>query len=104
MYGVKNNLNLKTGDNSVIISLTVIPNSNKNKLYVDPDSGEIICEVKAKPIKGNANKNVIKMLSKRFNIASANIDIVKGLKTRDKIIVIKNRSKDEIIKILLGES
>jgi len=37
-----------------------------------------------------ANIELIKLLGKRFNISSNDINIIKGLKSRNKIIEIKN--------------
>ncbi len=46
--------------------------------------------VKALPEKGRANKALIKILSNYFKTAKSNIQILKGYKSRKKIVQIKN--------------
>lgn len=45
--------------------------------------------VKAKPIKGEANKALVTVLSKFFAVPKSQINIVSGLISRNKIIEIK---------------
>ncbi|CAD6368370.1 conserved hypothetical protein, DUF167 [metagenome] len=61
---------------------------NKNFLTIQED--QITIGIKSKPIKGEANKEIIKTLSKHFKVSSSKIQIKSGHKSREKIIQIQN--------------
>ena len=61
-----------------------------NKDYLTIKDDQIIVGIKSKPIKGEANKEIIKKLSKHFQISSSKIQIKKGHKSSEKIIQIQN--------------
>ena len=49
---------------------------------------EISIGVKSKPIKGEANKEIIKKIAKHFKISTALVQIKSGYKSSEKIIEI----------------
>ena len=59
---------------------------NKDYLKIQDDHIEI--GVMAKPVKGEANLEIIKKIAKHFGISKANVRIVAGEKSRDKMIEI----------------
>lgn len=59
-----------------------------NKDSIEVDGNEITIGVKSKPVDGQANKEIIKKLAKHFGVASANVAIRSGHRSRDKIIEI----------------
>jgi len=61
---------------------------NKNFLEISDDN--ITIGVMSKPIKGRANLEIIKKLSKHFDIPSKNIRIKSGHKSNKKIVEILN--------------
>lgn len=62
-------------------------NCKKNKIKViPPDSIE--ARIKSVPRKGKANKELIEVLADHFNVRKSNIHIIKGLRNRNKIILI----------------
>ena len=63
---------------------------NKDYLKIQDDHIEI--GVMAKPVKGEANLEVIKKIAKHFGISKSNVRIVAGEKSRDKIIEIIHSS------------
>ena len=56
------------------------------KDFLKVEGNQITIGVKSKPIKGQANKEIIKKLSKYFEISSSCITIKKGQKTQKKIV------------------
>lgn len=50
------------------------------------DENHFIVSVKERPIKGLANKALIKALANYFKIGVSNINIISGFKSRQKII------------------
>ena len=59
-----------------------------NKDFVDVNNNAITVGIKSKPIDGEANKEIIKKLSKHFGVSSANVRIRSGHKSKDKIVEI----------------
>lgn len=57
---------------------------HKNHIKIIGDHIEI--GIMAKPVKGEANLEIIKKISKHFGIPKSNIRIVSGEKSRDKIV------------------
>jgi uncharacterized protein len=69
------------------ISVTVKPNSRLDKIEKTENGYNI--HVRAAPIENKANIAVIKLLSKYFDIPKSRIAIISGLKSKRKIIEIK---------------
>lgn len=59
-----------------------------NKDSIEVKGNEITIGVKAKPVDGQANKEIIKKLAKHFGVSSANVAIRSGHRSRDKIVEI----------------
>ncbi len=71
----------------MLIKVKVFPNSKKEEIIKkSEDSFEI--KVKAKPIKGEANREVVRILSSYFNILESKVRLIKGFKERNKIFKI----------------
>ena len=76
--------------------MRVKPSSRENKLILNSD-GSFSLKVKPQPTRGKANKEVIKWLSQSLNIPQNTITIVKGLRSREKIIDISGVELKKII-------
>lgn len=77
----------------MIINVSVVPWSKQEKIDIQKDLmwNEIYkIWLKAKPIDGEANKNLIQILSVYFNVAKKDIIILKWENWRLKTIEIKN--------------
>jgi len=59
-----------------------------NKDSITVNGNEITIGIKSKPVDGQANKEIIKKMAKHFGVASGNVTIRSGHKSRDKIIEI----------------
>ncbi len=60
-----------------------------NQEFLEISGNQITIGVKSKPIKGEANKEVIKKLAKHFGVSSMKILIKSGHTTKNKIIEIQ---------------
>jgi hypothetical protein len=70
-----------------IWNVHVKPNSSVLRVEVfPPDLIEV--KLKAPPKKGKANKELIEVLADYFNVKKTDVQIIRGLKSRDKIISI----------------
>ncbi len=87
---------------SVVIKLHVLPCSKKTIFPVRFNKWRECFEIKVKSEAkdGKANSEVLSELSKYFNISINRIDIKSGEKNRDKTILIKDISIDEVRKKL----
>lgn len=74
------------------------PNSSKNLVKISEELIEVFVNEPAD--KGKANKAIIKSLSKILDISSSSIIIIKGFKSQDKLIIIKNVNKNYILEKL----
>ena len=57
-----------------------------HKDFVKVNNAEITIGIKAKPEKGEANKEIIKKLSKYFDVNKSKVKIIAGEKSRKKLV------------------
>ncbi|AJF62465.1 MAG: hypothetical protein QT11_C0001G0316 [archaeon GW2011_AR20] len=68
------------------VNVRVIPNSKKEDIVIDGEKLKI--HLKAKAINNEANKSLIELLSEHYNKRKSEIKIVRGLKSRNKVVKI----------------
>ena len=61
-----------------------------NKEFLNIKENQITIGIKSKPIKGEANKEIIKKLAKHFGISTSLVQIKDGHKSKEKIIQIQH--------------
>jgi uncharacterized protein (TIGR00251 family) len=59
-----------------------------HKDFILVNNDEISVGIKSKPEKGEANRELIKKLSKHFNVSQSQVKITSGEKSRKKLIQI----------------
>ena len=59
-----------------------------SKDFLEVNDDQINIGIKSKPIKGEANKEIIKKIAKYFSMSTGMIQIKSGHKTKEKIIKI----------------
>jgi len=69
-------------------SIRVIPRAKQNKVV--EEEGRVKVYLTAPPVEGRANQALIEVLAAHFQVRKGDIRIVKGEKSRDKIIQIGN--------------
>lgn len=72
------------------IRVRVTPNASKQRIIEADNLLKVY--VSAPPDKGKANKRLIKILSKYFKVKKSDLNIVRGEKSRDKVLEV---NKDE---------
>jgi len=77
----------------------VQPKGRKNSL-VKVENGRLKIKVTQPPEGGKANKAVLKILSKELKIPVSSFEIIKGINSRIKVILINHQNIDEIEKKL----
>jgi uncharacterized protein (TIGR00251 family) len=73
----------------VRIRVRVTPNARQPSVVV-VDEGELEVKVDAKATGGLANKRLVEILSEHFNVSKSRISIVRGIRSRDKVIEISS--------------
>ena len=69
----------------MVMGVKVVPGSKKEKIEVGPN-GSLIARITARPIEGEANKMLTKKLAKLLGIASSNCTVIKGVKSKEKVV------------------
>lgn len=72
------------------ISVKVITGANKRRI-VQMNVNEIKVYVKAQPVKGKANEEVIDLIAKHFNVRRGDVEIIRGERSRNKVIHISGK-------------
>lgn len=79
----------------VLFWVKVHPRAGRDRL-VGIVAGKLKAEVSAPPVKGKANRGLIKLLSGLFNIPGSSVEIVRGENKSAKLIRIRGISATEI--------
>ena len=81
------------------MTVHVKPLRNETKLLCEPD-GTLTIHVAAPPLKGKANREIVRWLSKRLRISSSNVQLVAGTHSNVKVIEITGMTEAEIVAAL----
>ncbi len=91
-------------ERTIFLKIKVKTNSKVQKIsYNQVIDSWISINLKSKPVKNKANKELIKLLSKKLNVATTQVQIIAGLKNTNKTIKIsfyEDMSKPQIIEKL----
>ena len=78
----------------MLLHIKVNPGSNEESLTKRGNT--IIVKLKQKAEKGKANLALLRLLSKQFSTPIKDIRIVRGIKSRNKVVVVGNENKDDL--------
>ena len=68
----------------MLINVRVVPNAKKELLIKNEASYKAYLNAPA--IEGKANKALVRLLARFLDISKSKIEIIKGLKSRDKVV------------------
>lgn len=63
-----------------------------HKDFIEVNGDQIEIGVMSKPIKGEANSEIIKKIAKKLGVSKSNVKIVSGEKSRNKVVAITTDS------------
>lgn len=86
----------------MILPVRIQPRASKDEI-VGEYNGALKIKLTSPPVEGEANRRCIEFLSKRFKIAKSRLEIIKGEKSKDKLIKIIGLEKEDVLKILHNE-
>ena len=72
----------------MILEIKVVPGAKKNLLK--EEAGGVKVYLTAPPVDGKANEALVDFLAEHYGIRSSRIEIIKGLKSRNKVINIRD--------------
>jgi uncharacterized protein len=75
----------------LVMRLHVLPRAKRCEI-AGTHNGALKVKVTAPPVDDAANRSIIEFLSKEFGLSKSSLQILTGLKSRDKIIQIKGLS------------
>ncbi len=84
----------------ITLKIYLQPKASKNEI-VGPYRDGIKVRVTAAPVKGKANEVLLQFLAKEFGVTPSSVEIVRGHRSREKIIRI-SASLDRELKALQG--
>jgi uncharacterized protein (TIGR00251 family) len=88
-------MKLSETKDGTVVEVFVKPSSQRFEIAVEDD--EIVIRCTEKPVKGRVNRELVKELSKLFH---ARVELVSGLTSRQKQLLIEGIKKSEIEHLL----
>lgn len=73
----------------ILVDVKVIPRSSRNEVAGVTD-GTLRIKLAAPPVDGEANRELIEFLAERFGVRKSDIEIVRGLSSRNKTVRIRS--------------
>ena len=96
-------INIQENSGSVTLEVRVIPRSSKSEI-VGEYNGAMKVKLSAPPVDGAANEELIRVLSKEFEISRSAIEIVSGHTSKSKRVRIADVNPDRIADVLKAKS
>lgn|SRR5574344_1762131 len=79
----------KIQDDSIIVNVKLIPNSSINKI-IEISEDSIKIKLQAPPVDFKANLELEKFIAKFLNIPKSSVKLLKGEKSKNKVLKISN--------------
>ncbi len=86
----------------VTLTVKVVPNSSRNSIDID-SGGRIIVRLKASPVEGKANKELVKFLAKRLGKPQSAVTIIQGKSSKEKILLVQGTDKESVLEKIKPE-
>lgn len=80
--------------NELIIHIKVEPRSSRSGITGFYGKG-LKVKLTSPPVEGKANKELIKLLAKKFGIRKKDVEIIKGEKSKNKIVKLHGLPRDK---------
>lgn len=92
-------INFTEKDGAIFFNVRAVPKSSKSEIVGEID-GALKIKIKAPPIDGAANAELIKLLSKTFGVSKSAIAIIGGETSKNKYLKIEGLSAEDFLKSL----
>ena len=96
---------IKVRGDGVTLAIKVKPRSAKiGPLGVSSDNNELKWGVNSAPVDGEANKELERGIAKFFALAGSNVQIINGLTSRSKVVLLKGADLNKLLQGKLRSS
>jgi uncharacterized protein (TIGR00251 family) len=85
-----------SGSGRIRIRVRIQPGAQRNELLGWNPAGELRIKIAAPPREGEANKELVAFLAKRFGVAKRDIEIESGGKSRTKLLSVPASIAEEL--------
>ena len=86
-------------DGNLIFNVCVVPRASKSEIVGDLD-GALKIRIASPPVDGAANAELIKVLSKKLNVAKNAVEIVGGQTSKQKLIRISGINHVDFLNLI----
>ena len=86
----------------MIISIKVVTGKPKSRIIDQMIDGTYRIELKAIPVEGKANEELIRFLSKLLGISKSKIYITSGIRSKNKLVNVELNENIKINELLIG--
>jgi hypothetical protein len=90
---------IATTQDGILLTVHVVPNASETGILLERDCG-ITMHVNAPPLKGKANREIVKWLHKKLGTPSSQIRIVAGLTSNLKVISIIGMNESSFLQAI----
>ena len=90
-------------DGAFVFAVRVIPKSSKSEI-VGQLNGALKIKIKAPPVDGAANAELIKVLAKRLEVSKSAVEITSGQTSKQKQVRISGISRADLLNLIGGEA
>jgi uncharacterized protein (TIGR00251 family) len=81
------------------IEVRLQPRAHRNELIGMRD-GVLLARVSAAPVEGKANRALCKLIAKRIGVAPSKVSVVRGERSRDKLVRVEGVDSDALGRLL----
>ena len=92
---------IESHDKGTLLHMQTRTNSKKAYIQITEDACQVY--VKASPIRGKANQELIKLLAKTLGISSQRVRFIAGEKSKTKTILIEGMSPERVLASLQSQ-
>ncbi len=87
-------------EKGTILHVRVKPQAREQSIRITDDLSECLVSVKAAPIRGQANREVVKIFARKLGIPSQQVMIISGVTSQRKTLLITGMNPSDVIAAL----
>jgi uncharacterized protein len=91
-------INFTEKNGAVIFNVRVVPRASKSEI-VGAHDGALKIRIASPPVDGAANAELIKVLSKTFDVSKSEVEILSGQTSKTKQIKISNLTAEKFLQV-----
>jgi len=94
---------LREHPDGVLLSIKLQPRASRNEIG-EPLGDELKINVTAPPVDAAANQALIELLAERLDCARGRVELVRGHKSRHKVVKLHGFAPGEVLQAISGKS